>query len=387
MPQLSLVKVDTIEGFRSLESDWNTLYDKSEKCTIFSSWDWMFTWWEVFHNELSRKLFILCLYDGSTLIGIAPFHTYAHYPKSIIQGRTLQFIASGNKKEENVTTEFLDLIVQPGKENTLTGAISDYLLVHKKQWDFADFEYLLEEALVFQCFKNINKVVTKKMQDGVRFSIAPKESFDEYKSQMGNRWRKMYDKKSRALERDGIVKVVSTQPEQSPEKALSLLADMHCERIRGKIGYCAFDSENFSQFHKKILKRLVPKNKALIKTLYLDGEALATYYIFSDKNQWHYYQSGFYGTYANRYSPLFILVCREIGDVVTANMKFDFMYEPSKTSYKKEQYAAESETMYRLYWSPAPFRFYLFNLAKLLQEQTLSLKDRIFKKTISREKS
>jgi CelD/BcsL family acetyltransferase involved in cellulose biosynthesis len=385
--QYQLVKIASIEEFKSLENDWNALYDKSDKCTIFSSWDWMFTWWEVFHDELSRKLFILCLYDGDALIGIAPFHTYTHYPKSIIQGRTLQFIASGNKKEENVTSEFLDLIVQSGKEDALVGAVSDYLLAHKRHWDFADFEYLLEDALVFQCFKSTKKVATKTMQDGVRFFISPKENFDSYKAQMGNRWRKMYDRKTRVLERDGAVKVISTKPEESPEKALSQLADMHCERIRDKIGYCAFDSEKFSLFHHEILKRLHPKNKALIKTLYLDDKELATYYVFTDKDQWHYYQSGFHSAYANRYSPLFLLICNEIGEVVTQKMRFDFMYEPSTSSYKKEQYAAEHERMYRLYWSPAPIRFYIFNTAKFVQERSLSIKDRLFSKLKSREKS
>jgi len=384
---MKLIKVDTLEGFKSLEKEWNTLYEKSEQATIFSSWDWMFTWWEVFHDELSRKLFILCLYENDTLIGIAPFHIYTHYPKALIQGRTLQFISSGNKNEEKVTSEFLDLIAQAGKEELLIGAVSDYLTEHKKRWDFADFEYLLEDALVFQCFKNSKKVATKTMQDGVRFFISPKESFEAYKAQMGSRWRKMYDKKRRVLERDGEVKVVSTKPEESPEKALSQLADMHCERIRDKIGYCAFDSEKFSRFHHKILKRLHPKNKALIKTVYLDDKELAIYYVFTDKGQWHYYQSGFHSAYANRYSPLFLLICNEIGEVVTQKMRFDFMYEPSEDSYKKEQYAAEHETMYRLYWSPVPLRFYIFNTAKLLQEQSLSLKERLLNKLKTREKS
>ena len=204
---------------------------------------------------------------------------------------------------------------------------------------------------------------------------------------MGNRWRKMYDKKRRILERDGSVKVLSTMVEQSPEKGLSLLAEMHCERIRNKIGYCAFDSEKFSAFHTKIIKTLSPKNKAVIKTLYLNDEALATYYVFTDKGQWHYYQSGFHSSYGNRYSPLFLLICQEIGSVVTQGMYFDFMYEPAVESYKKEQYAAEHEAMYRLYWASSPIRFYMFNIAKLCQETAIQFKNRILNKTKIKENS
>ncbi len=371
---LRLVEVNTIEGFKSLKDDWNVLHEKSDRNTIFSSWDWMYTWWEVFHNELSRKLFILCLYQDKQLVGIAPFHIYKHYPKSFIQGRTLQFIGSGNKKEENVTSEYLDFIVQPDLEGKVVDRVSEYLIEHKRRWEFADFEYLLEDALIFKCFKDVKKVAKKKIKDGVRFFIPPKNEISDYSSQLGKRWQKMLNRKTRRLESDGEVRVVTTSTEESLDPALQLLADMHCSRIKEKVGYCAFDSEKFSSFHEKILKRLSTQNKALIKTIYLNDEPLATYYVFTDKAQWHYYQSGFHSKHANRYSPLFLLICREITETLKENKTFDFMYEPSSESYKKEQYAAEYEPMYRLYWSTMPMRFFIFNCAKFLQEKYYLLK-------------
>ena len=282
-PQIKLI--DTIEGFKSLEHDWNRLYESSTRCTLFSSWDWMFTWWEVFHDELSRKLYILCLYQDDELLGIAPFHIYKHYPKSLVQGKTLQFIASGNKQEENVTSEYLDFIVLPEMEDEMVEAVSEYLIQHKRQWDFADFEYLLKDALILECFKTKTKISRIEKQCGVRFFITPKKSFDEYQALMGKRWSKMFDRKNRALERDGEVSIVTTDSIVSLEPALQLLSDMHCSRIKDKIGYCAFDSEKFTRFHQQILKRLSPQNKALIKTLYIGEEPLATYYVFSDKGQ------------------------------------------------------------------------------------------------------
>jgi len=381
-PQIKLV--NTIEGFKALEHDWNKLYEKSVRTTIFSSWDWMFTWWEVFHDELSRKLYILCLYDGDELLGIAPFHIYKHYPKSLVQGKTLQFIASGNKQEENVTSEYLDFIVLPEKESEMVAAVSEYLLQHKRQWDFADFEYLLEGALILDCFKTKTKIARIIKQRGVRFFITPKESFEEYQSLMKSRWSKMFNKKNRMIERDGEVSIVTADTEVSLAPALELLSDMHCSRIKDKVGYCAFDSEKFTLFHQKILKRLSPQNKALIKTLYIEEEPLAIYYVFVDKGQWHYYQSGFHSEHANRYSPLFLLVCREIDETFKLNKVFDFMHEPSENSYKKEQYAAESAPMVQLYWSTMPIRFSIFNTAKLIQKELLSLKAKIKSK---REKS
>ena len=155
------------------------------------------------------------------------------------------------------------------------------------------------------------------------------------------------------------------------DESLALLADLHCSRWKAKTGSCIFESSRFYEFHQKILKRLLPQNKAWIRTLKLEGEALASYYVFTDKNRIHYYQSGFSSKYANKYSPLFLLVCNEVGSAIEAKKQFDFMYADSLGSYKKEQYATETEDMYRLKWTPQAFRFKLFALSKAIKTKVL----------------
>ena len=88
----------------------------------------------------------------------------------------------------------------------------------------------------------------------------------------------------------------------------------------------------------------------------------------------HYYQSGFYSENANRYSPLFILVCREIGLTIKRKILFDFMFDENPNSYKKEQYAAQSKPMYRLMWSPYKSRMTKHKYAKIFQNKYLKLK-------------
>jgi hypothetical protein len=121
------------------------------------------------------------------------------------------------------------------------------------------------------------------------------------------------------------------------------------------------------------MERLLPQNKVFIKTIYRDDEALASYYGFSDKDQIHYYQSGFYSKYANRYSPLFLLVCNEIRESIKNDMIFDFMFSDEINSYKNDQYAAQNSKMYRLKWTPQKFRFFAFQSAKTIQDIMLKL--------------
>ena len=46
--------------FAALEDSWNRLYDLVDTVTLFSSWDWLYTWWEVYAECDLRDLFILC---------------------------------------------------------------------------------------------------------------------------------------------------------------------------------------------------------------------------------------------------------------------------------------------------------------------------------------
>lgn len=358
--------VNSLSEFKALKDDWNELYKVSNCNSIFSSWDWMVTWWEVFQDQFQRELFILCLYNDDQLVGIAPFQIDKSYPRALVQGKTLRFIGLGDAFEDSIQSEYLDLIALPGMENILVDTVSKYLIKNSNKWNFADFEFLLEDALILQCFKSLDcKIARQEIDYGVRFSIPKIDSFEEYqKNYMGKRWSKMFTKKSRVMERDGDVTVESTDTIESIEPALERLADMHCARWKGRKDTCIFNSSRFYEFHKKLLYRLVPQKKASIRTLMVEGEAFASYYLFEDKGQIHYYQSGFYAKHANRYSSLFILICNEIRSSIENQKMFDFMFDENPQSYKKEQYAATSKNMYRLKWTPQPYRLSIFRAAK-----------------------
>jgi hypothetical protein len=379
---LSLRLVNSVEEFHALQKEWDTLYDKCDRNSVFSSWDWAFTWWEVFNDQFDRELFILCLYQDEQLIGIAPLQICTPpAPKSLIQGKTLQFIGNGEAFDDSIVSEFQDFIVLPEFESEMIQTVSDYLVEHSNKWNFADFEFLLKDALILQCFSKMDSGIDRyKMEYGVRFSIPKMESFEQYKEQMGSRWKKMLTKKGNKLARDGEVTTVATESFDSIKPALDQIAEMNCTRWRERTGACIFDSNRFVEFHEKIMARLIPKNRAVIKTLQLDGEAMASYYTFNDKGRIHYYQSGFYAEYGNRYSPLFLLVCNEIGESIKNNQKFDFMFADDANSYKKDQYSCEHEPMYRLRWSSQKFRLPLFHSAKRAQNAVLSMKESLQKK-------
>ncbi|MGK0271579.1 MAG: CelD/BcsL family acetyltransferase involved in cellulose biosynthesis [Cocleimonas sp.] len=302
--------IESINDFENIREEWNMLYDESEKATIFSSWDWMFTWWEVFNKAINSKLFILVIYQNEKLIGIAPFHISHSFPKSLIQGRTISFIGCGEETPDKIVSQYADFIVRPEHESLMISSVSRYLNETKSQWDFADFLFLLDSSIISKCFKfEETKIHTDLNQYGNRFYIPHMKSFDDFQNQMGNRWSKMFTKKNKKLENDGEVKIESSNDIDTAKKAFKQLTEMHEARWNNLTDINIFKSTLFNEFHAKILERLVPQNKASINTLVINNEPLASYY----------YQSGFHTMHANRYSPLFLLVCKEIDLAINNN--------------------------------------------------------------------
>lgn len=71
--------INRIDEFYSFKNIWKNIEQETNHTNITSSYDWQFTWWSVFkdiNNNIigfDKQLLIICLYENSKLIAIAPF--------------------------------------------------------------------------------------------------------------------------------------------------------------------------------------------------------------------------------------------------------------------------------------------------------------------------
>lgn len=362
--ELTIRLVSCPNQFERLEASWNELYEATTQATVFLSWDWLYTWWRTYSVCDARDLFIFCFYDESTLVGIAPFQIERKYPHTYIQGRTLRFLASGERLEDSIATPFLDLLAHDDYQEQVVSATETAISTHQGRWDFAEFDFLLEDSLIFRCFTHASSQVKQQIYPyGYRYTVPKAENQQAYLDTLARRWQKDYRKKNRLFHKDGVLDIKTVELD-SIDAAVDLLKDMHHDRWFGRADFLIFESEKFNQFHREILRRLLPLGKAYIRTLYLNDCPMSSYYAFEDKGQVHYYQSAFYQENANRYMPLFYLVCNEIGTALEQGKQFDFMFDDSHESYKSHQYAAKASPMYRLVWTRSRYRLSVFNLYK-----------------------
>ena len=117
---LNVTLVSSIEEFESLRDSWYTLNASSLKGNIFTSWEWLFTWWETYQKIGSRQLYILCCKDQNDhLIGLAPFQIINNPKKYFPCGRQLVMLGTGEMDGSSMFGEYMDLLIAPQFETSV----------------------------------------------------------------------------------------------------------------------------------------------------------------------------------------------------------------------------------------------------------------------------
>ena len=354
MPNLELSYITRIDEFRSLREEWNTLNDCAKNGTIFSSWEWLFSWWEIYQHDADRDLYILSCRHKGKLVGIAPFQIL-NYPKRYFPcSKQLILLGTGETDGGLVLTEYLDLIIQPGLESRITGEFSNALMQQQELWQGATFQQLLTGSLLSDLFGGQNlSIKAKIVANGFRTLIDLPETYKDYLMSLRKKKRNNITRMYTRLQTEQEYTVDIITDGLDVDTAITELAELNRER-RGQLEQpSAFECTNFEAFHRIVVKRLLPLDKVQIRILRVDGKAVAGLYSLIDGDTMHAYQSGFEAELGHRYALLTMMITQEISHCIEDPRlkRFNFMYSADENSYKL-RYSAYTEPMYDLNYYP-----------------------------------
>lgn len=353
----------TSEEFESLKQSWNKLNHESHNGTIFISWEWLYTWWEVYKNDGSRKLYILCCYDHrKQLIGIAPFQKVYNPKRYFPTNHQILFIGTGETDGSHVFGEYMDLVIKPGHESSVINTFSEFLYKHKSDWDGLKFQQLLDNSHLSKLFKNqSNKVIRQVIPYGVRTIIELPKTYNEYLMSLRKKMRNNITRTFSRLESEQKFTLEHINNVAVIEQSIAVLAELNRGR-RGDLNQSSvFRYERFEKFHKLIAKRLLPRKNIRLSILRFDNSPVAALYSFLDGNTLHVYQSGFVKEHGQRYSLLTTMLTQEISrSIDDENIDyFNFMFSESEDTYK-HRYSSETEPMYNLSFDKKGMKYSLY---------------------------
>lgn len=140
--------IDSFESWERIGGAWNDLLKASRSNSVFLTWEWLFSWAECFVRG-NRRLFIITLYSGNELVGIAPWYLN---PLSRKFGGVVQLEFLGSPE---AGSDYLDVIIKAGREQEVTEALYAFLFDHDRSaWDTLLLRDLPSDSLFLLYFQD-----------------------------------------------------------------------------------------------------------------------------------------------------------------------------------------------------------------------------------------
>ena len=322
--------IDSLKGMAEMERPWSDLLARSRSDTIFLTWDWLYTWAENFIKD-DRELFVLAVYRGEELIGIAPWCLFQHR-SGILKFRHIEFLgisAAGS--------DYLDVFAKRGKERDVATSIYRYLFFDAgSAWDKLFLQGLPADSLFL--LHMIDKINEKGKYHEIELgafspvTVLAKNGV-EFMSSLSSNRREQFLRHSRVLRSRGELEHVSAVPGENYDE--NVLEEFFFLYRKSRPG----DHDLFFQFLKMFVFRCVGKRWVQIDFLKVDGKIVATLLHFCYRGRWSMYLSATDRDYYPRISIGNILIglClqRAIGENVRS---YDFLKgsEPYKFHWAHE---------------------------------------------------
>lgn len=133
--------IDDLNDWELIRKHWNDLLEKSASNNVFLTWEWLYSWAEYFLND-QRKLFIVVVYEGEAIVGIAPWYL-RKITKGICSIRQIEFIGT-----PEAGSDYLDVPIKRGREKEVTRFLYDFLIEEAAtRWDLMRLDDIPSNSL------------------------------------------------------------------------------------------------------------------------------------------------------------------------------------------------------------------------------------------------
>ncbi len=277
---LELIRQET--AFRSLEPEWNALLRQSGSDSIFLSWEWISTWWEVFGSRFELRI-VTARSENGELLGVAPLMVGRGRGAFGRYVRRLMMIG----QEVETQAEYLDFFVKSDRVMEVTRALCEYLTERQPElWDMVEFHLVPANSPNLSIVEHILtrygcEWVPPETTKG-HFTELP-ESWDEYMRMRSKHFRRNWRSYSNRLNRAGDVRYLLAGTDVPLDQAMGMLIELNRDRY-GRRGQ-SFRTDDYVLFHKRLSAQLLDRDSLFLLLLALNDTVVAARYgfLYGDK--------------------------------------------------------------------------------------------------------
>lgn len=331
-----------IEDIGISPEEWNRLLSGSETNTVFQTYEWFRSWWDVFGKE--NRLFLMSvLGPNGDLMGIAPL--------MVSKERTLRF-ASDEK------ADYCDIICEGRQKPEVARIIMRELVSQKPVWESACLKNIPEGSstcglLSGICAENGLRVISNQIPCPT-LVIAGRE-------EAGNILRKKtLRRRYNYLDKNGKLDFRNIIDEGEALRCLDIFFDQHMRRRKEAGDESLFADARNREFYRKLAMGLLRKGWLLFSVLEFNGKPIAFHFGFDYGSRVIWYKPSFDVDYS-RNSPGQVMLMHLIRySIENGRAEFDFTLgdEPFKSQFTN---LVRMNTQVSIYRRSSD---YLFDLSK-----------------------
>jgi CelD/BcsL family acetyltransferase involved in cellulose biosynthesis len=350
---LAVSRVDTPEAFCALRADWDALVTADPTASVFLTWEWLHSWWEVYGAK--RQLFVLLAKDDQgRLRGIAPLMK-CWTRIGPVPVRTVQFISA-----HSTASEYLDFIsAQDDKEQVARTFLS--YLCEEKAWDLFLFHQIPEGSVTRWMLTEQTppvglRVSPLEAQPSLYIPLPPQ--WDAYLTRLKHHARNDIRRYRRRLETAGGYQIVERSDD--PDQSLVDFETLHMARMQDARRVTSFSSSEFRRFHALVASRCAERGRLRMVFLKIGGRNVGALYGFVFNERFFFYNSGFDPNFRDQ-NVATVLLSHCIEDCIAAGLReFDFL---SSGDYKTRWGVSERQK-FSFALSPYTSIIHAYRLAK-----------------------
>jgi hypothetical protein len=271
---LKIIEINDFQGLEQIKTEWIDLLGHSRSNNIFLSYEWITSCINNFHK--GNRLFILCAYVDSRLVGIAPL--------VMTRGR---FTKLPVRKIESIGSAwgYGGFIIDESSINVddCMEAFLKYLLINGKKSDV----YLLAKIPVGSGHTDTIKSILRKknasfLEDSLQIPyISLEESFDAFVSNRSYSFRRNIKNRERRLKNFGCVTLKRFNKDFDYRNIMDIVFDISQRSWKEKNHTSISSNPDVKNFYLDIAEKFYGKGCLEISIMYIDDKPVS--YMFGAK--------------------------------------------------------------------------------------------------------
>ncbi len=276
--------------------DWERILRENPSLSIFSTPEWLRSWWEAF--GANRHLVVLTFSDSAgELIGLAPLYWESLKHPVFARTKRLRLVGDGSGDSDN-----LDFIVKRGEEERCAAALIEWIS-RQRNSGICSFNTLPE-----------NSTITKRLVDRIeaakwplRITTTPNSAiplpttWESYIEGLSPKFRRLLTRARKRLDSQYEVRFRRCESARDIPHMLETLYCLHQKRWNSVNEPGSFGSAERRDLYARMAKAFFERGWLELWCLELDGKAVAAQMSFRYRDRVYGLQEGFDTAFFNQH--------------------------------------------------------------------------------------